>query len=226
MTWSAIYRISPIVVLSLVACGGSSPPAEEPKVPPPVVAPSPEPEPVAEPATVTPPAEDAKPEPREPRAPIAVIENPAGPVTVGYNGAVFRLDGGAELRVPYGAFARAQNIVFSIDSKHKGDQGKVGDVFLVQTEVPDSSIQVAVVRASRPVRSSGDPFVLKLPIPGNSDIGNLAVETVEVDDKGRGKSTWTVVARSKLETADTGNRAVFELPQLPDGHVHVTTRSP
>jgi len=96
----------------------------------------------------------------------------------------------------------------------------------LQAQVPNQQVQVSNVRASQPLSSNGDPFILKLPIPGQGDSANLAVESVEVDDKGRGKSTWTIVARTKLETSDSGNKAVFEISQLPDAHVHLTTRNP
>jgi hypothetical protein len=37
------------------------------------------------------------------------------------------------------------------------------------------------------------------------------------------KSAWRVVSMTKLEEADKGNKAVFEVDELPDGHVHLTT---
>ena len=215
----------PVLVLSLVACGGSTPPPEEPKPQPPVAAPAPEPEPTAEAKPETPPPEEDKPEPKD-RRPLAVYNDPTEPVTVGFDGAVIRLEGGAELRIPSGSLGTPRNIFFTVNKKHKGGQGKLGDVYALQAQIPNQQVQVSDARASRPMPSSGDAFVVKLPIPGNSESANLAVESVELDDKGRGKSTWTVIARTKVETADAGNKAVFELTQLPDAHVHLTTRDP
>jgi len=116
--------------------------------------------------------------------------------------------------------------VFIVDRRGKGDQGKVGDIYTLQNHVPDTQVQLADVRASRPLDTDGDAFVLKLPIPGNGATANLAVETVELDAKGKGKSTWTVFPVTKVETSDDGNKAVFNLPQLPDSRVHLTTRTP
>lgn len=215
------------LVSGLMACGGSTPPPQEPIVQPqpPVAEPAPEPEPTDKAEPDKAPEEEAKPERKE-RRPLATYNDPVEPVTVGFDGAVIRLDGGAEIRIPSGSLASPRNILFTVNKKHKGDQGRLGEVYALQAQVPNQQVQVSNVRASQPLSSNGDPFILKLPIPGQGESANLAVESVEVDDKGRGKSTWTIVARTKLETSDSGNKAVFEISQLPDAHVHLTTRNP
>lgn len=219
LTWAC-----PVLIFVLAACGGGTPPPEEPKPP---VAAVPEPEPEPEPAPVV----DAEPEPaeepaQEARRPLATFNDPTEPITVGFDGAVIRLQGGGELRIPTGALASPQNILFTVNKKNKGSAGKIGDVYTLEAQIPGQKVQMQDVRASRPVASNGNPFILKLPLPGNTESANLAVESVELDDKGRGKSTWSVVERTKIETADTGNKAVFEITQLPDASVHLTNKNP
>jgi hypothetical protein len=79
---------------------------------------------------------------------------------------------------------------------------------------------------SHPVASSSDPFIIKLPLPKGVDKANLAIESVENDAKGRLKSSWRVIPMTKLETSDDGNRAVFEVRELPDAHVYLTNQDP
>lgn len=221
MKWSGLIWACPIIVTLAAACGGGTPPAEQPK-PEPTVAPPPEPEPAADPADAA--APEAAPEEPKQTRPLAIYPNPDGPVTVGLDGAVIRL-GGAELRLPGGSMASARNVWFKVDSRYKGGPGQIGDVYLIEVQLPDHKYQVGEARASRAHPTSGDPFILKLPLPAGKESANLSVETVEVDDKGRGKSTWVVIAQTKVETADTGNRVVFEMSQLPDAHVHLTTKA-
>ena len=87
-------------------------------------------------------------------------------------------------------------------------------------------VMEAVSRPSNPVASSGKPFVLKLPLPKGTDKANLAIESVQPGAKGRSKSTWRVIPMTKLETSDDGNRAVFEIRELPDAHVYLTSQDP
>jgi len=209
----------------VVACGGSTPPPEQPK-PEPAVAPPPpppEPEPVAEPEPEPEEPEEPKEEPKGPRRPLATYNNPSGPITVGFDGAVVRTSG-AELRIQGGSLRAPRNVLFQVDKKFRGARGKLGDVYMLGVQVPDREYNMNTARPSQPFATSGDPFVLKLPLPEGRDSANLAVESVQVDDKDRAKSTWVVVAQTKLETADTGNRAVFEMSQLPDAHVYLTTQ--
>jgi hypothetical protein len=212
------------MIFVLTACGGGTPPPEEPKPP---VAAIPEPEPEPDPVADKEPEPVAEKEPaQEDRRPLAIFNDPTEPVTIGLDGAVIRIQGGGELRIPKGALASPRNILFTVNRKHKGSPGRIGDVYTLEAQIPGQKVQMQDVRASRPVASSGNPFILKLPLPGNTESANLAVETVEVDEKGRGKSTWSVLERTKVETADTGNSAVFEIGQLPDASVHLTNKNP
>lgn len=219
-----------VAMLMLGACGGSTPPPEEPAAPPPPppVAEEPKPAPPEKAADEEKDSEKAEAEDQdEPRSrrPKATFFDPAEPVTIGLDGAVFRLEGGAELRIPSGAMTNPRNVLFSVNKKARGTTGKIGDVYLIQLTIPNTQIDLAQARASSPIDSSSEPFVIKLPIPFNGSSGNLAVETVSVD-KGKAKSQWSVIAQTKLETADDGNKAVFEVQQLPDGSVHLTTSAP
>jgi hypothetical protein len=153
---------------------------------------------------------------------MAIYDNPTGPVTVGFDGAVVR-SGRAELRIPPGALTSPRNIVFMVDRNSRGHTGKIGDVYSLEVQVPNEQYEVGDARRSNPEPTGGNPFQLKLPLPAGRDSANLAVESVAVNEKGRGKSTWIVIAMTKPESADTGNRAVFELANLPDAHVHLTT---
>ena len=224
MKCNALFWACPVLVLSSVACGGSSPPPEEPTPTLSEVAPPPEPEPTAEKAPEPAQEEAAKPQQRD-RRPLAIVSDPSGPITVGFDGAIIR-QGDAEIRIPNGALVSPRNIVFTVDKRHKGDRGKIGEVYTLQIEIPDTQVQIPTARVSRPIESNTEPFLLKLPIPAGAEVANLAVESTGVDEKGRAKSTWVVVRQTKLETSDSGNKAVFELIQLPDAHVHLTTATP
>lgn len=218
-----------VAMLTLGACGGSTPPPEEPAAPPPPPVVN-EPKPSLPPEAANEEKVDEKAEAQdkeEPRStrPKATFFDPAEPVTIGFDGAVFRLEGGAELRIPAGALANPRNVLFAVNKKARGTTGKIGDVYVIQLTVPNTQIDLAQARPSSPIDSNSDPFVIKLPIPSNGSSGNLAVETVSVE-KGKAKSQWSVIAQTKLETADEGNKAVFEVQQLPDGTVHLTTSAP
>jgi len=229
MNRSGLIWACPVLVFVLAAaCGGTTPPPEQPKPEPTVAPPPPPPEPEPEAKEAPKPAEPEEPpeEAAGPKRPMAIYNDPSGAVTVGLDGAVIRIGGGAELRIPGGTMSAARNVVFSVDKRFRGDQGKIGDAYLIEVQVPDQQYQVGEARVSRPFPSSGDVFVVKLPLPSGKDSANLAVETVEVDGKNRGKSTWTIMPQSKLESADTGNKAVFEMRMLPDAHVHLTTKTP
>ncbi len=229
MKRSGFTWVGPVWVFVFVAaCGGTTPPVEEatpePRATtPPRPEPDPKPivdEPVEEPDVAEKPTE----EPKQPRRPLAIYNNPDGPVTVGLDGAVIRV-GPAELHIPGGTLSSACNIWFKVDSRYRGDTGKLGSVYLVEVQVPNQKYNMNDARPSRPVPTNGDAFVLKLPLPSGKDSASLAIESVQIGAKNKKTSTWTVVAQTKLETADSGNMSVFEISQLPDAHVHLSTKS-
>jgi hypothetical protein len=221
------------VVLVLCACAGGSKPPTSPET-------DPEPKASATASASTPVPDDktdtadAGKKPDKPKtisaasgAIMVTYNDVAQPQTVGSDGAVFHAGSGGELRIPVGALRETRNLLFTLDSKGKPTAGKLGAVFAVLVQMPDTQFKMGEVISSRPAQSSSDPFVIKLPLPAGANSANLAVETVAVNPKtSQPKSTWSVIAMSKLETSDTGNRAVFELPILPDGHVHLTSSAP
>jgi hypothetical protein len=174
-------------------------------------------------------APKAKPEPAAGR-PMAVLEGMNVPQTIATGGAIMRLDSGGELRIPVDALLEPRNILIIADKKARASAGKIGDVYDITVQVPGMQYKIGEESASAPIRTQGLPFVIKLPLPGGAKSASLAIETVTIDPKKTGKaaqkSTWNVVSMTKLEEADTGNRAVFELDELPDGHVHLTTAKP
>ncbi len=229
-----LLAASPLVLFLVAACGGSpTPPPTTTPEPAPTVKEEPKPEPSA---SATPAASASAPAP-EPAAtakkptgsgrPQAIYNDVSEPQTVGFDGAVFRTADGAELRIPGGALSEPRNVIFSLDKKAKGTTGALGKVYQIHVQTPDTQYRMGEESPSVTVNTAGDPFVIKLPLPQGRDSAGLAIETVAVDPKTkRNKSTWTVVGQNKLETADTGNRGVFEVQVLPDGHVHLTSQAP
>jgi hypothetical protein len=149
------------------------------------------------------------------------------PTTIGADGAVFRFSSGLELRIPPLALSEARNVLVVEDPRAKGQKGRLGAVYTIEIGVPGQEYGPGQ-HASEPYTSrGGDPFVLKLPLPAGVKSANLASETVSKDAKSKAAtSSWSITAMTKHESADPHDRAVFELPVLPDGHVHLTTEAP
>jgi hypothetical protein len=118
----------------------------------------------------------------------------------------------ATLRIPEGALQRATNVTFKIDSRGKAHGALVGKIYHILANYPPAS-------TPENIESSGDPFVLELPA-GTKKNANLAIGTE--DDKGKVK--WTIVAPKRID--DARNVAIFELPMLHTGWLHVTTKAP
>lgn len=223
----------PMVLFLVAACGGT--PAPQPTTATPEPKPTasakeePKPEPVASASASASAAPETPPvkKPTGSGRPQAIYNDVTEPQTVGLDGAVFRTTDGAELRIQGGAFNQPRNVLFMLDKKAKGTTGVIGKVYVIHVQLPDTQYRMGEESPSLAVTTNSDPFVVKLPLPQGKDSAGLAIETVAADPKTkRNKSTWQVVAQNKLETADTGNRAVFEVNVLPDGHVHLTTSAP
>jgi len=221
---------SPVVFLVIAACGGG--PTPEAQVPAPKATQSAAPEPVKT-ATPTETPDAAAPEAAAPAKPkpaagavVPIYSGVTEPQTVGSIGAVFRLDDGAELRIPSGWFNATRNIIFMVDKKSKGTTGKIGVVYEIHVQMPDTQFRMGEESPSQPVTTQSDPFVVKLPLPKGTESAGVAIETITADAKTkRNKSAWAVVAQTKVETADSGNKAVFEINTLPDGRIHLTTQA-
>jgi hypothetical protein len=218
------------------ACSGGSPPPAS-TAPTPVAQQAPAPASAAPVVQVEPPdsgsadaaAAKAKPAPASGRSMVR-LEGMTTPQTIASGGAIMILDNGAELRIPVDSLLEARNILMTVDRKGRPSAGKVGDVFDITVQVPGLQYRIGEEAASTPVKTQGGPFVIKLPLPAGTKSASLAIETVTIDPKKTGKaaqkSTWKVVSMTKIEEADTGNKAVFEMDELPDGHVHLTTAAP
>jgi hypothetical protein len=224
------WLAAPGLWILMAACsGGTPPPAEAPPIP--SAAPAPPPAPMVEAADAAPPdaaAEKPKPTPAAGR-PMAVLEGMTEPQTIASSGAIMRLENGAELRVPVDALLDPRNVLIAVDKKMRGSAGKIGDVYDITVQIPGMQYKIGEEAASAPIKTQGSPFVIKLPL-GKATSANLAIETVTMAKKKTGKetpkSTWSVVPMTKLEESDQGNKAVFEIEELPDGHVHLTSAKP
>jgi hypothetical protein len=207
----------------LFACGEPPPPAspDEGELPlkastakPADLPPPAEPTPTAAPtATAAASAAPAAPQNEDSRPPVLKMDltevsdtfgvSPGAKLEVGPEGdkAVFR--------IPENAFTTGVNVTFKIDPKAKAGGGQVGKIYKLTSMVPPSGTPEKVATAGR-------PFLLQLPA-GNKKDANLAVGEV-----GPAKINWRVIAPVKID--DATNTATFELTEIGDLYVHVTTR--
>lgn len=217
----ATARIFPAFALILAACGGEPAPAAPPQpTETPSAAPAPPPAPTAE-ATAAPSASaSAKPEappPKQSSGRPAVMKSDPKEITDSFGttpGAKLELGEKdiATLRIPEGALRQATNITFKIDARGKAHGATVGKIYHILANYPPAT-------TPENIESTGDPFVLELPAGAKKD-ANLAIGTE--DEKGKVK--WTVVAPKRID--DARNMAIFELPMLHTGWLHVTTKAP
>lgn len=213
---------------SVAGCAGATPaPAPEAPAPEPASLPEPAGDELHDAGQLD--AEAALPkEPPAPRRPLAIYENAAQLTTTGGDGAVFRLPGGVELRIPTNALKTPYNILLQPDKKAKGQKGKLGEVYLLELQVPNKEYFPGDVEASLECASfTGEPFIIKLPLPAGTTSASLAVESVSVDEKTKKPQySWTVVPMTRSESYEAGYRAVFEFQSLPDGRLHLTSEAP
>lgn len=234
--------------LTVSACGGStpppnaSPPAPEPVSP--VAPPAAEPEPAeahadgGAPEAAAEPAAEAKDAPSagSKDSPAAGSKDSAAPAsdeiklvttaggrpmvqyaddkgvttTLGANGGILKV-GNATLRVPDGSLRDGMNVTFSIDAKTRGPAGSVGAVYKIGPQV----------------RSSGAKFQIVLPVPAGAKSPSFALEVEQKDEKtGKAKTSWEVVAPTKIFTGNEPVVALLEVDALFDGHVTLTTAHP
>jgi hypothetical protein len=217
----AIARVFPAFALILAACGGEPAPAAPPQpTETPSAAPAPPPPPTAEPTAAPSASASAKPDapaPKQSSGRPAVMKSDAKEITDSFGtspGAKLELGDKdiATLRIPEGALHQATNITFKIDGRGKATGAVVGKIYHLLASYPPAS-------TPENIESGGDPFVLELPAGAKKD-ANLAIGTE--DDKGKVK--WTIVAPKRVD--DARNVAIFELPTLHTGWLHVTTKAP
>jgi hypothetical protein len=108
------------------------------------------------------------------------------------------------------------NITFKIDKKGKSLGSAIGKIYRISCIIAPS------VNTTK-IESSGPPFELAMPAGDKKD-ANLAIGEIVVDEGGKSKIQWSVVAPLKIDDA-TGT-AHFELKSLPDAFLHVTTKAP
>lgn len=208
----------------LLACSGDPPP---PVVPPPqpTVAPAPtvDPAPTADPAPTVDPSADADAGPPKPtlsgRPPVlrssdseitdTFGSNPAAKLEIGENEK-------AILKIPENALERGYNITFKIEPKGKSTGVAIGKIYRTMAQVAGQADYGRVVTA-------GEPFQLQMPA-GNKKDANLAIGEILVDERGKEKITWTVVAPTKID--DVSGTAYFDLSFLGDAYIHITTKAP
>ena len=211
-----------LVVALAVACGSEPPPPAETPKPTPVATP----EPAATAEATAAPADSAAPDadagaPKKTgsgRPPILKSDPVEITDTFGSTPAA-RLEIGdqelASLRIPENALDRGTNVTFKLDAKGKNGGGLVGKVYRVTMIIPPSGTPTKIT-------SGGDPFELRLPA-GNKKDANLAMGEITVDDKGKEKVVWTVIAPTKIDDATA--TAYFDVPALGDQWLHVTTKA-
>jgi hypothetical protein len=118
----------------------------------------------------------------------------------------------ATLRLPEGALRTGTLITFKLSKGGGKTAGaQVGKVYEIKCVIPPSA-------NGEQIESNGPPFVLEMPAGAKKD-ASLAIG-VE-DDKGKVK--WTIVASKSFD--DGRKVAIFELPTLPSGFIHLTTKA-
>jgi hypothetical protein len=121
----------------------------------------------------------------------------------------------ATLRIQEQTLGQATNITFKLDPKGKAGGAQVGKIYRIIPVLPPDS------KPTKVASNNGTPFELALPA-GNKKDANLAIGTIELDDKGREKIKWQVIAPKRID--DVGGIAHFELLELNDSFLHVTTK--
>lgn len=120
------------------------------------------------------------------------------------------------LKIPENAFGKGTVLNFKIDSKGKAGGGLIGKILHLNVSVPPETTPATVT-------TEGEPFELQMPAGTKKD-ANLAIGTITVDDKGREKITWKVIAPKRID--DAIGVAYFDLPTLSESFLHVTTKAP
>jgi hypothetical protein len=208
----------------LLACSGDPPPAVTPP-PQPTVAPAPtvDPAPTADPAPTVDPSAEADAGPPKPtssgRPPVLRSSDTEITDTFGSSPAA-KLEIGedekAVLKIPENALERGYNITFKLDPKGKATGVAIGKIYHTMVQVAGQPDYSKVVTA-------GEPFQLQMPA-GNKKDANLAIGEILVDERGKEKITWSVIAPTKID--DVSGTAYFDLTFLGDAYIHITTKAP
>ena len=119
------------------------------------------------------------------------------------------------LKIPENAFGKGTVLNFKIDAKGKAGGGLIGKILHLNVSVPPDT-------APATVTTEGEPFELQMPAGTKKD-ANLAVGTISVDDKGREKITWKIIAPKRID--DAIGVAYFDLSTLSESFLHVTSKA-
>lgn len=220
--------VLPFAALALlVGCGGDPKPAPQPPVatdapavqPPPA---APSGSAVAE--TPTPAASGSAkadaPPPRQSSGLPAVIKEDPKEITDSFGSRPGKIVIGDKefgtFKIPENALGQGTNITFKLDPKGKANGAPIGKIYRLISVIPPAD-------APTPVTTNGPPFELSLPA-GNKKDANLAIGKTETDDKGHEKLKWTVIAPKRID--DATGIAYFELTELSDYFLHITTKPP
>jgi len=122
----------------------------------------------------------------------------------------------AVLKIPENALERGYNITFKLDPKGKATGVAIGKIYRTMSQIAGQPEFSKVV-------SAGEPFQLQMPA-GNKKDANLAIGEILVDERGKEKITWTVIAPTKID--DVTGTAYFDLTFLADAYIHITTKAP
>ena len=202
--------------LTLLACSGEPPPAAAPPPQPALTA-----APAALPATAdATAASDAGPPPvptQSGRTPVLRSAESAITDTFGTSPAA-KLELGdtekAVLKIPENALDQGYLITFRVEPKGKSTGVPIGKIYRTMSQIAG---QASFTKAT----TAGAPFELQL-LAGNKKDANLAIGEILLDDKGREKISWSVIAPKKID--DTLGVAYFDLTFLGDAYLHVTAK--
>lgn len=215
-----------VFVVSLAACGSSTPPPKPQDSGVPLTESSsaaPTPKATSSEAVAPPAASSAAPE-KKPKTPMpmgapiplhAVDEEDT--TTFAAAGGKIRIGGTAELFVQPGSVEQATNFTFGKNAgksqiKLTPYKGQIGEVYKIGATRPDNPKEISGVPA----------FVVRMPLPKGTKTANLAIAV----SAGGTKATYTVVAPTKVDEGDTPF-AYFDVLKLPpEAVVHLTSAPP
>ncbi|WP_170229310.1 hypothetical protein [Polyangium fumosum] len=218
---------SALIAVIAAACGGEQTPPPAKPEPPPAATPAPTPTETPTAAPETPPPQptasasaEAPPKSIEERPPVLMSsEKELQSIFTMSPGAKLELgddSGRAVFRIREGSLSSPHIITFKIDPKGKTTGVPIGKIYRLLVQVENSP--------DLPTLETQDkPFEFSFPA-GNKKDANLAIGEVKVDDKGREKITWTVVAPEKID--DSTGMAFFKIKSIGNYFMHVTAKAP
>ncbi|MDC0748985.1 hypothetical protein [Polyangium mundeleinium] len=217
---------SALVAVVAAACGGEQTPPPAKPEPPPAATPAPTPTETPTAAPETPPpqptasASAEAPKPTEERPPVLMSsDKELQSIFTMSPGAKLELgddSGRAIFRIREGSLGSPHIITFKLDPKGKSTGVPIGKIYRLLVQIENSPDLPTLETLDK-------PFEFSFPA-GNKKDANLAIGDVKVDDKGREKITWTVVAPEKID--DSTGMAFFKIKSIGNYFMHVTAKPP